>query len=150
MRLGLIGLGRIGSFHAATLSALPEVTSPGGHRRGAGGHLARWPSKFGAIAADSPEQLIAGGVDGIVIAAATNAHTALITAGVDAGIPVFCEKPLSGVAAEAAAVARYVNDSGVPVQIGYPRRFDPAFAAARRGGGERRPGLGAHGPVDHP
>ena len=44
---------------------------------------------------------------------------------------MFCEKPLSGDIAEAAAIARYVNDSGAVVQIGYPRRFDPAFAAAR-------------------
>jgi myo-inositol 2-dehydrogenase / D-chiro-inositol 1-dehydrogenase len=66
-----------------------------------------------------------------VIAAATDAHTALIKAGVDAGIPVFCEKPLSGVVDEAIAIADFVNTSGVPVQIGYPRRFDPAYLAAR-------------------
>ena len=66
-----------------------------------------------------------------MIAAATDAHTALIRAGVDAGIPVFCEKPLSGVVEEAVAIADYVNASGVPVQIGYPRRFDPAYLAAR-------------------
>ena len=71
------------------------------------------------------------GVDGIVIAAATDAHTALIRAGVDAGMPVFCEKPLSADLAEAVAVAALVNGAGVPVQIGYPRRFDPGFAAAR-------------------
>ena len=58
-----------------------------------------------------------------MIAAATDAHTALIKAGVDAGIPVFCEKPLSGFVDEAIAVADFVNASGVPVQIGY-RRFD--------------------------
>jgi myo-inositol 2-dehydrogenase / D-chiro-inositol 1-dehydrogenase len=44
---------------------------------------------------------------------------------------VFCEKPLSGDLSEAAAIAGYVTDSGIPVQIGYPRRFDPAFSAAR-------------------
>ncbi len=100
MRLGLIGLGRIGAFHADTLShldgvdslvvtdAVPAVTASVAER-------------FGAEAADSPEALISSGVDGIVIAAATDAHTALIKAGVDAGIPVFCEKPLSGVVEEA-------------------------------------------------
>jgi myo-inositol 2-dehydrogenase/D-chiro-inositol 1-dehydrogenase len=129
MRLGLIGLGRIGAFHAETLShldgvdslvvtdAMPTVT-------------ASVAEKFGAEAADSPESLIRSGVDGIVIAAATDAHTALIRAGVDAGIPVFCEKPLSGVISEAVAIADHVNASGVPVQVGYPRRFDPAYLAA--------------------
>ncbi|MET0863296.1 MAG: Gfo/Idh/MocA family oxidoreductase, partial [Nakamurella sp.] len=130
MRLGLIGLGRIGAFHADTLSTLPGVDSlvvtdfvPAVTKTVA--------EKVGAEAADSPESLISSGVDGIIIAAATNAHTQLIRAGVDAGIPVFCEKPLSGDLSEAAAIARYVNDSRAVVQIGYPRRFDPAYAAAR-------------------
>ena len=130
MRLGLIGLGRIGAFHADTLATLPGVDSlvvtdfvPAVTRAVA--------DKVGAEAADSPESLLRSGVDAIVIAAATNAHTELIRAGVEAGIPVFCEKPLSGDLSAAAAVARYVNDSGAVVQIGYPRRFDPAFAAAR-------------------
>jgi len=130
MRLGLIGLGRIGAFHADTLShldvveslvvtdAVPAVTASVAER-------------FGAEFADSPEALIASGVDGIVIAAATDAHTDLVRAGVDAGIPVFCEKPLSGVVEEAVAIAAYVSASGVPVQIGYPRRYDPAYLAAR-------------------
>lgn len=130
MRLGLIGLGRIGSFHADTLSRLPVVEClvvtdavPAVGRAVA--------ERVGAELADSPERLIDSGVDAIVIAAATPAHTELIRAGVEAGLPVFCEKPLSGDLSEAVDIARYVNDSGVPVQVGYPRRFDPAFSAAR-------------------
>jgi myo-inositol 2-dehydrogenase / D-chiro-inositol 1-dehydrogenase len=130
MRIGLIGLGRIGAFHADTLSRLDQVDSlvvtdavPA--------VTASVAERFGAESADSPQELISSGVDGIVIAAATDAHTALIRAGVDAGIPVFCEKPLSGVVEEAVAIADYVNKTGVPVQIGYPRRFDPAYLAAR-------------------
>jgi len=130
MRLGLIGLGRIGSFHADTLSRLPAVDSVG-VTDAVASVTKGVAERVGAEVADSPENLITSGVDAIVIAAATNAHTQLIRAGVDAGIPVFCEKPLSGDIAEAASVARYVNDRGAVVQIGYPRRFDPAFAAAR-------------------
>jgi myo-inositol 2-dehydrogenase/D-chiro-inositol 1-dehydrogenase len=130
MRLGLIGLGRIGAFHAETLSHLDGVTSlvvtdavPT--------VTASVAEKFGAEAAESPAALIGSGVDGIVVAAATDAHTELIKAGVDAGIPVFCEKPLSRAVDDAVAIADYVNARGVPVQIGYPRRFDPAYRAAR-------------------
>lgn len=130
MRLGLIGLGRIGSFHADTLSQLPAVDSlvvtdavPAVTKSVA--------ERVRAQAVDSPEALMHSGVDAIVIAAATAAHTQLIRAGVDAGLPVFCEKPLSADLSEAAAIATYVNDSGIPVQVGYPRRFDPAFSAAR-------------------
>ncbi len=130
MRLGLIGLGRIGSFHADTLSQLPTVDSlvvtdvvPAATRAVA--------ERVGADVADSPASLLRGGVDAIVIAAATDAHTELIRAGVEAGVPVFCEKPLSGDLAEAVAIARHVTERGTPVQVGYPRRFDPAFSAAR-------------------
>ena len=102
MRLGLIGLGRIGSFHADTLSRLAAVDSlvvtdavPAVTKIVA--------ERVHAQPADSPESLINSGVDAIVVAAATNAHTQLIRDGVDAGIPVFCEKPLSGDIAQAAA-----------------------------------------------
>lgn len=126
MRIGLIGLGRIGAFHAETLKgladslvvtdAVPSVAATVGER-------------VGAEVVDSPEKLLAAGVDGIVIAAATAAHPALLRAAVDAGLPTFCEKPLAADLADAAALAADVGDA--PVQIGYPRRFDPAFLACR-------------------
>ena len=130
MRLGLIGLGRIGAFHARTLTKLPIVESlvvtdavPT--------VTAEVADRLGAQACDSPEQLLAAGVDGVLIAAATDAHPALIRAAVDAGLPVFCEKPVARSTEEAVGVQRYVEAAGLPVQIGYPRRFDSAFQAAR-------------------
>ncbi len=130
MRLGLIGLGRIGAYHAETLTSLPAVDSlvvtdavPAA--------ITAVADRLGAEPADNPERLLAAGIDGLLIAAATPAHASLLRAGVDAGIPTFCEKPLSGDVSEAAAIAEHVRRSGVAVQIGYPRRYDPAFVAAR-------------------
>ena len=126
MRLGLIGLGRIGAFHAETLTglgadlvvndAVPAVTE-------------RVAEKFGAAPADTPAAVLAAGIDGLVIAAATDAHPQLILAGVEAGLPVFCEKPVARGAAEAAEVLRHC--AGARVQIGFNRRFDAAIQAAR-------------------
>jgi len=87
--------------------------------------------KFGVEAADSPSALLASGVDGVVIAAATPAHPELILAALDAGVPVFCEKPVTANPADSAEVLRRAEQTGIPVQIGYPRRFDAAFVAAR-------------------
>jgi myo-inositol 2-dehydrogenase/D-chiro-inositol 1-dehydrogenase len=70
-------------------------------------------------------------VDGVVIAAPTDFHPELIALCVAAGVPAFCEKPVARDGGEAVRVARLVADAGVEVQIGYPRRFDAAFAAAR-------------------
>ncbi len=130
MRIGLIGLGRIGAFHAETLSNLPSVTSlvvtdavPAATQAVA--------ERLGVETADSPEKLLAAGIDGVVIAAATDAHPELIIAAADAGVPVLCEKPVARTIGEGVAVGRRVAATGVPIQIGYPRRFDPGFTAAR-------------------
>src|SRR4051795_12566078 len=130
MRIGLIGLGRIGAFHAETLSMLPSGTSlvvtdavPAAARAVS--------ERLDVEVADSPDKLLAASVDGVVIAAATDAHPELLIAAADAGLPVFCEKPVARTMSEGVAVARRVAATGVPVQIGYPRRFDAGFTAAR-------------------
>ncbi|MBB3603156.1 myo-inositol 2-dehydrogenase/D-chiro-inositol 1-dehydrogenase [Mycolicibacterium sp. BK556] len=128
--LGVIGLGRIGAFHTETLSNLdgvdglvvtderPDVVSA-------------VAAKFGATPVSSVEQLLNSGVDGVVVAAATPAHAELTLAAVAKGLPTFCEKPIAATAAESARVAEAITRSGVPVQVGYQRRFDAAFAAAK-------------------
>ena len=131
MRIGLIGLGRIGAFHAGTLSALPSVTSLV-VTDAAPAAITAVVEKYGVESADTPEKLLASGVDGVIVAAATDAHPELIVGAVEAGIPVFCEKPVAKTMAEGVAVARRVAGSNVPVQIGYPRRFDAGFTAVRQ------------------
>ena len=144
MRIGLIGLGRIGAFHAETLSKLSSVTSlvvtdavPAAIRSVV--------ERFGVEAAATPEELLASGVDGVVVAAATDAHPELILAAAEAGVPVFCEKPVARTMAEGLAVARRVAGQGVPS----PDRLStadstPGFAAVRAGDRERRARVGAH------
>jgi myo-inositol 2-dehydrogenase/D-chiro-inositol 1-dehydrogenase len=136
MRIGILGLGRIGAFHAETLSGLDAVTSlvVADPVTDAAKSAAE---RFGADVADSPEAVLAAGVDGLVVAAATDAHPALIRAGVEAGVPVFCEKPVARTMAGGVEVLRSVEGGDVPVQIGFNRRFDAGFVAARdavRGG----------------
>jgi len=128
--LGLIGLGRIGAFHAETLSNLPGLDGLviTDERPDV---VAQMAAKFGATPADSVDALLASGVDGVVVAAATPAHAALTLAAVERGLPTLCEKPVASTAADSARVAEVIARSGVPVQIGYQRRFDAAFAAAK-------------------
>jgi myo-inositol 2-dehydrogenase / D-chiro-inositol 1-dehydrogenase len=130
MRLGLIGLGRIGAFHAQTLTDLPVVDSLV-VTDAVASRAAEVAAKLGAEPADSPAALLAAGVDGVVVAAATDAHPELILAAVAAGLPVFCEKPVAATMAEGLQVQQQVEAAAVPVQIGYQRRFDAAFQAAR-------------------
>jgi myo-inositol 2-dehydrogenase/D-chiro-inositol 1-dehydrogenase len=130
MRIGLIGVGRIGAFHAQTLTdlaavdeliitdALPDLARRLGER-------------LGVRVAPNPADVLAAGVDGVVIASSTATHPELIRACVRAGIPTFCEKPVSVLAAEAVALRDELAGDDTPIQIGFPRRFDAAYMAAR-------------------
>jgi myo-inositol 2-dehydrogenase/D-chiro-inositol 1-dehydrogenase len=129
--LGVIGLGRIGAFHTETLSSLDGLDGLviTDERTDVAQAVA---AKYGVKAVDTVEELLSSGVDGVVVAAATPAHSALTLAAVQRGIPTFCEKPIASSAAESARVAEAISRSGVPVQVGYQRRYDAAFAAAKR------------------
>ncbi len=133
MRLGLVGLGRIGAFHAGILAEVPAVDSlvvtdlvPERTAAVVARHGDRGVEGVGSLPA-----LIGAGVDGVVIAAGTDAHTALVLACVEAGLPTLCEKPVAPSGAEGAALLHRLQGSTVPVQIGFQRRFDTAIAAAK-------------------
>src|SRR6516164_187182 len=130
MRIGLIGVGRIGVFHASTLRGLPGVDSL--TITDADLERARQVAgEFGAQTAGSVTELLEGGVDALVIAAVTGAHPELIKRGVQAGVPVFCEKPVAPDVEGTLDVIKSTRGSAVPVQIGFQRRFDAGFRAAR-------------------
>jgi len=132
MRIGLAGAGRIGARHAAALTALPEVEAlviADADAARARDLAARLPSR--ARAADAVGELFAAGLDGLLVAAATDAHAALVERAVTARIPVFCEKPLASDLDGTFQAVRAAAAAGVPVQVGFQRRFDAGNAAAR-------------------
>jgi myo-inositol 2-dehydrogenase/D-chiro-inositol 1-dehydrogenase len=130
MRIGLVGVGRIGAFHARTLADLATVdelvlTDVDAAAAGAlGAHL-------GVPVAADAEALLASGLDALVIAAATPAHAPLLAAGIAAGVPTFCEKPVAATLTETLGLTALVEASGVPVQIGFQRRFDTGYRRVR-------------------
>ncbi len=129
MRVGVIGVGRIGSFHAGVLAAHPGVsqvlvTDPEPERADA---VAR---EVGGRAAPAVDALL-GAVDAVVITSPTITHADLIRQAVDAGRPTFCEKPITIDLASTEAVIRHVRASGATVQMGFQRRFDAGYRQAR-------------------
>ncbi|BBG03280.1 MULTISPECIES: Gfo/Idh/MocA family protein [Pseudonocardia] len=130
MKIGLIGLGRIGAFHAQTLAGLDAVDEliVTDARSDA---IAAVAAGTGAVAAASPEELLGMKPDGVVIAAATASHPELLLAAADAGLPVFCEKPLATRIDDGVDVASKLAGRDERVHIGFPRRFDAGFVAAR-------------------
>ncbi len=133
MRIGLIGLGRIGAFHARTLVGIPAikslvVTDPVPDRTT---QVVDRHRLDGVEGVDSLEALLGSGVDGVVVAAGTDAHPELVLACVEAGLPTLCEKPVAQSGAAGAELLRRLAGSTVPVQMGFQRRYDAAIAAAR-------------------
>lgn len=130
MRIGLAGTGRIGACHAAMLCQLDQVGSL--VVSDVDTERARAMAvELGVEYAADLDTLLSAGLDGLVVAAATDAHPELILRSVDAGIPVFCEKPVAADIPGTRAVLRRIEDAEVPVQIGFQRRFDAGYVAAR-------------------
>ncbi len=130
MRIGLVGVGRIGAFHATTLKEIPAVDQV----VVADADPARAQAvakELGVSAVPDVPALLASGLDGFVIAAATSAHASLIEAGLAAGVPTFCEKPVALDLAETERVVALTEAATVPVHIGFQRRFDAGYQAAR-------------------
>ncbi|MFK0038228.1 Gfo/Idh/MocA family oxidoreductase [Paenarthrobacter sp. NPDC090517] len=136
--LGLVGVGRIGVMHAKNIVALKETLG----RRGvnirlkltdvATEHARSIAAGLGAEFVTSVTEMLDSGVDGLVIATGTATHPELIRAGVDAGVPVFCEKPVAMNVSDALPVLDYIRENNGVVQIGHQRRFDAGYLEAKR------------------
>ncbi|WP_370419359.1 Gfo/Idh/MocA family oxidoreductase [Streptomyces sp. QH1-20] len=129
MRIGLLGAGRIGTFHATALAHTDGVDAlvvadadPA--------RAAALAERVGARAATTAEAALAD-VDAVVITAATAAHADLITAAARKGLPTFCEKPVALDLDRTVRALREVESAGTLLQMGFQRRFDAGFRAAR-------------------
>ena len=131
--VALIGSGRMGSFHGATLGRrLPGVrlVAVADPAPGAAERLAE--SAGGARACTDPDEVFADPeVQAVVIAAPARFHTDLVVAAATAGKAVFCEKPMALTLADADRAIAAADEAGVVLQVGFNRRFAPDWSAAR-------------------
>jgi myo-inositol 2-dehydrogenase/D-chiro-inositol 1-dehydrogenase len=130
MRIGVIGAGRIGTYHSVTLSRHREVGSliitdvDTARAR----ELA---DRLGATVAPGVDEIFTWGVDAVVITAATAAHAELIGRAARSGLPVFCEKPIAVDLPGTLGALAEVDAAGTVLQMGFQRRFDAGYTAAR-------------------
>jgi myo-inositol 2-dehydrogenase/D-chiro-inositol 1-dehydrogenase len=120
MHIGVVGAGRIGAFHARTLASLPEVGRV---------TIADVEPSRGDVA--TADELLAAGVEAVVIATPTIAHAPLLRLAASAGLPAFCEKPVALELDVLDSVIADVARAGILVQVGFQRRFDDEYLAAR-------------------
>jgi myo-inositol 2-dehydrogenase / D-chiro-inositol 1-dehydrogenase len=125
-RLGLAGAGRMGQVHLRAISEsdriqVVAVAEPSAANRA----LLTDPSL--AVHSDADAMLKAGGLDGVLVATPSPLHLEMVERIAAAGLPILCEKPCGITAAEARKAAALAAKAGVPLQIGYWRRFVPAL-----------------------
>lgn len=129
MRIGLLGVGRLGATHAATVRAMAEVTELRVYDADAA-RAREVAGPLGATVAPSVDAAL-DGVDAAVIVTPTDTHAPLIRRCLDAGIATFCEKPIAIGLDETRAIVDRVARTKGRLQIGFQRRFDAGYRRAR-------------------
>ncbi len=132
VRIAVLGVGRIGRMHAQLIArqvpgaALAMVQDVNADAAAAVGAELQVPhtTDFADVFAN-PD------VDAVAICSSTDTHVPLLIAAAQAGKAIFCEKPVSLDLAKVDEALAVVKASGVPIQIGFNRRFDPAHKSVR-------------------
>ena len=129
LEVGVVGLGRIGTHHVQTLLGLDgvsvSVTDADEER------ARRVANDLGVRAAATPEALLESGVDALVIATSTPSHAPLLQLAAASAVAAFCEKPVALNLVTLDRVREAVDRAGIVVHVGFQRRFDAGYRAAR-------------------
>jgi myo-inositol 2-dehydrogenase / D-chiro-inositol 1-dehydrogenase len=129
MKVAVVGAGRMGQLHAELLAGMKDVSEL--VIADANADQAKAVAEgLGAQAVTDPMDAF-DCVDAAVIATPAETHTVLVKAAVGRGCPVLCEKPLAETLDAAIELADYVDRTGVLAKVGFQRRFDHGFRAAR-------------------
>ncbi|HEY8437220.1 MAG TPA: Gfo/Idh/MocA family oxidoreductase [Candidatus Limnocylindrales bacterium] len=130
--VAFLGVGRMGMSHLQTLAGIrnarvvvvadPDIDAA---RRGQEVSFAERATTDALDAINDPA------VEAVVIVTPTSTHATLIEAALRAGKAIWSEKPIALSLAETNRVVDIWRESGLPVQLGFMRRFDPGYVRAK-------------------
>jgi UDP-N-acetylglucosamine 3-dehydrogenase len=131
LRIGVVGVGVMGSNHARVLAELPGVKLVGvaDPDRNRSDQVSR---ALGCASFAGAEELLAQGVDAVVIAAPTHLHRDIAIDCAGRGIHLLVEKPIASTVEESRAVVAAARHSGVTLMVGHVERFNPAVQSIKR------------------
>ncbi len=130
LRVGVIGVGVMGSNHARVLSTLPDlelvaVADPDAKQAD---FVAR---TLGCAAVSDLRQLFELGLDAVTIAAPTHLHHDIALACIARGIHVLVEKPIASSVEEGRDIIEAARRAGVTLMVGHVERFNPAVETVK-------------------
>ncbi len=128
LRFAQFGAGRIGAIHAANLAARSDAQLRYVVDVNAAAATAL-AARHGAKVVSVETALGDSQVDAVIIASSTDTHATLAIAAARAGKAIFCEKPIDLSLKRVDACLAAVRQAGVPMLVGFNRRFDPSFRA---------------------
>ena len=131
LRIGVIGVGTMGSNHARVLAGLSGVkfigvADPDRVQRDLVTRV------LGCPAVSELEPLLRLGVDAVTIAAPTHLHHEIALTCIDRGIHVLVEKPIASTVEEGRDIIAAARKAGVTLMVGHVERFNPAVTAIKQ------------------
>jgi myo-inositol 2-dehydrogenase / D-chiro-inositol 1-dehydrogenase len=134
LNIGIIGAGRIGKVHAATVAyripnarllAVADVNLEAAQELADKLSIPQATDDYRKVLAN-PD------IQAVFICSATNTHAQITEEAACAGKHIFCEKPIALDLGQIDRTLAAVKDAGVKLQVGFNRRFDPNFARVRQ------------------
>jgi UDP-N-acetylglucosamine 3-dehydrogenase len=131
LKIGVVGVGVMGSNHARVLSEMAGIELVGvvDPERKQREFVSR---NLGCAEFGDLESLLASGVDAATIAAPTHLHHDLALACISAGVHVMVEKPIAPTVEEGRAIVAAARHAGVTLMVGHVERFNPAVESIKR------------------
>lgn len=127
IRVGVVGLGKMGLSHVAMIRAHPDVTVAAVVDSTA--YVLDVLTKYTGLAtfSDYDEMLESVDLDAVIIATPTKLHASMVRSALERGLAVFCEKPLCLSSNDSFELAALAEQRGLVTQVGYHNRFVGAF-----------------------
>ena len=130
LEIAQFGAGRIGQIHAANIAAMKDVRLR--YIVDLNADAARkLAARYRARVVAERDALVDREVGAVLIASSTDTHARLAIAAARAGKAIFCEKPIDLSLSKVDSCLQEVDKAGVPMFVGFNRRFDPSFSALK-------------------